>query len=809
MRARRWVSPNAIVVVFLAAVTRLSGLENFLPGIQYDTASKGVQVLQLLFAGHFPFYINHMGAPEPLIIYLQSLSVALFGVNAFALRFVTAVAGILAVTFLYRLTRECLRDERAALIAAFAFAVAIEPIHLARTGLRVALVPLIEIALIFFFWRAWRHPARRDFVIAGVLLGISVYTYLAALALPVVILALLAHQIIFARDTWRAQWRHLIALFGMAALIALPRVAFQIAFPAASLARVAQVSLLQNPDVASIGVAGVVTARLVDYVKMLGITWQGELFNPLRLPLLDPFLFLLFIVGLMVCLAGERRLEMIWAPVTLALMLVPDLLGANDPSPSEVRTIGIPAPTFFLVGIGAAAMISFLQTRAPRRFVQIAFALVLALGAAIGLHAYFVEYAARVQAGADQDFNRTDVVVSKWINAQSDSIYLPLNEFARATTHYLVGARAPRVRAGSFVPAHAWVVIPNEMNRPRTEGRVYAHDPVAYVLIADGAVTVLPPLTADQPALEERLGVRAPDAAIRNARGEIIARAYRLDASSLKFVAPRAQAGLAHFTRGVDLLDALIEKKRVQPGESIPLALFWQTRVQTVDDRVIFVHLLDAKEKVISTADVFPALGAFPTFLWQPGERVPTHHQLPVPLRTPPGKYWIEVGMYNALDQTRLELQDLSGESRVIVGAVKIAPRQPLVYNPANLQRGEFETLALVGYDVMTTVNPREFRVATYWHARAAMPSDYSLFVHALDARGEIIAQADHSPQSGNYPTSIWDVGEIVRDEFSITLPPGKFTLMLGWYDLKTGARLARRDAPGDSLILDTVLEAR
>ena len=98
-------------------------------------------------------------------------------------------------------------------------------------------------------------------------------------------------------------------------------------------------------------------------------------------------------------------------------------------------------------------------------------------------------------------------------------------------------------------------------------------------------------------------------------------------------------------------------------------------------------------------------------------------------------------------------------------------------------------------------------RLVLSWRARAAIDDDYKIFMHAIDARGTIIAQIDQLPQAGNYPTSIWDKDEDVRDEYVLQLPDANtYSIVIGLYRPADGARLpASGDlvAPsGDSIVL-------
>ncbi len=141
------IGPRAwILVLLVAALTHWFALDAVPPGIKYDTTSLGVYALNVLYNGAHPFYVNPSGAPEPLMVYLQSVAIFFFGASTFTLRFLSATYGVIVVALLYALAKEMTRDYRIALIAAFTLAVAVEPINVMRTGVRATLVPLIETA---------------------------------------------------------------------------------------------------------------------------------------------------------------------------------------------------------------------------------------------------------------------------------------------------------------------------------------------------------------------------------------------------------------------------------------------------------------------------------------------------------------------------------------------------------------------------------------------------------------------------------------------------------------------------------------
>jgi hypothetical protein len=84
--------------------------------------------------------------------------------------------------------------------------------------------------------------------------------------------------------------------------------------------------------------------------------------------------------------------------------------------------------------------------------------------------------------------------------------------------------------------------------------------------------------------------------------------------------------------------------------------------------------------------------------------------------------------------------------------------------------------------------------VSLLWRAGAPMAQDYTIFVHALDAQGQVIAQNDAQPDRGALPTSSVRTGALIPDDHRLKLPPDTAQLEIGAYLLSTGQRLTSPD---------------
>jgi hypothetical protein len=81
------------------------------------------------------------------------------------------------------------------------------------------------------------------------------------------------------------------------------------------------------------------------------------------------------------------------------------------------------------------------------------------------------------------------------------------------------------------------------------------------------------------------------------------------------------------------------------------------------------------------------------------------------------------------------------------------------------------------------------------WWLAETVAQDYSVFVHLRDTgSGQVVAQGDGPPLDGWYPTSMWPRGEVVDDVHGVPAPAvvaaASYDLVVGWYDLASGARL-------------------
>lgn len=122
--------------------------------------------------------------------YIQSYAVALFGANFTGLRAVSVLVGTLTIPALYFLGRQ-LFGRQTALLAALWLATFPPHIHYSRLGVPNTADPLFGVLALGFLARGWQTRSRRDFALAGLMLGFGQYFYEAGrFAFPLLCLVL-------------------------------------------------------------------------------------------------------------------------------------------------------------------------------------------------------------------------------------------------------------------------------------------------------------------------------------------------------------------------------------------------------------------------------------------------------------------------------------------------------------------------------------------------------------------------------------------------------------------------------------------
>lgn len=169
-----------------------------------------------------------------------------------------------------------------------------------------------------------------------------------------------------------------------------------------------------------------------------------------------------------------------------------------------------------------------------------------------------------------------------------------------------------------------------------------------------------------------------------------------------------------------------------------------------------------------------------------------THRILPQAAEAGAGMVRLEVC---ALQNDALLACGIAGQPQVVVQPAVLALPQAPQHPAAADWNGQ---LTLAGYDVAQ--EPASLRLTLYWQVEDAPAAPLKRFVHALDANGQIVAQADAVPVNGALPMPVWRAGEFVTDwvELPVSAEAAIAQVCVGWYQPASGERLPVRLLSGE-----------
>jgi hypothetical protein len=123
-------------------------------------------------------------------------------------------------------------------------------------------------------------------------------------------------------------------------------------------------------------------------------------------------------------------------------------------------------------------------------------------------------------------------------------------------------------------------------------------------------------------------------------------------------------------------------------------------------------------------------------------------------------------------------------------------------------------SIRLEGYEIASNIAERGngLVMILYWRALGQIERDYTVFVHLVDARGEIVAGFDGAPWYGQERTSLWKPNQFQADPRVILIPEdapvgSNYRLEIGLYYLPTMERVGVVDVDGQ-MITDRIVIA-
>lgn len=687
-RHKGWI----LLILLAAAGLRLVDLPSAPPGMTHDEADHGLTAWEIV-NGARDIYFSVGYGREPLYDYATALLMAGTGPTIFSARMTSVYFSLLMIAAVYAWTRRAF-GAPVALLAAAGLAVGFWPVMAGRQALRSIALPAVFAPAVLFFWQgqiaAWQGGTRErgkarafspllPFAIAGLLLGLTLYTYIPArvmwLAFPA-----LAVYLAFAAPKGERRLRRLFGgtalALAVAALVAAPLFFYLANHPGLEV-RIDELSAplraAADGDFAPLWANAAGALRL--FTTEGDQTWR---YNIPGKPFLGPIMGALFYAGLLVAgwlsivgpgnrvssrkfgfdnaTAGPGAfLALVWLALGFAPVLV------TGPGLSMTQAIGA-LPVLYVfpaLAMAAAYRVALrLAVGDGRRSARGSWSVVWGL-AAIGLFAALAAQTARDYFG-------------RW--AVAPEVRVQYETTMVAALRYL-DARGGGAAAVSTItpsryhtPAVALMTLRNPAIQPRWfDGRRSLLFPAEA-----GGLMVVPGFTPIPAELQPYLGGATqidelpmrPDDLDRPVRIYALNSPGRAVAAKTSSLTSNGFPTIAGFEVAW-LLGYDLSAVEVRPGDTLSLVTAWRLE-QALPDASLFAHVVGRDGRPIAQAD---GLGA-PGESWVSGDVLLQLHKIPIPTDAPAGEYPLAVGIYTPDDGERLASE--TGEGAVTLTTVTV-----------------------------------------------------------------------------------------------------------------------------------------
>ncbi len=656
-----------LLILLMAAAFRLVDLPSVPPGMTHDEADHGLTAWQIVNGDRALYFTVGYGR-EPLYDYATALLMAGTGPTLLAARVTSAYFSLLMIAAVYAWARRAF-GAPVALLAAAGLAVGFWPVMAGRQALRSIALPAVFAGAVLVFWRGLLdgekgsapsplHPFSPSpllFLASGVLLGLTIYTYIPARVMWLAFPALALYLIIAGRRGGMPDARRVWAGLGITLLVALVVAAPLLLYLADNPLVEVRIDELSAPlDAAAAGDFAPLWANARGALRLFTIegdhTWR---YNIPGKPFLGPVMGMLFYAGLFVAgwlmVSGYRNrassakpgfygdnpgpgafLALVWLALGFAPVLV------TGPGLSSTQAIGA-LPVLYV--FPALALVAGFEVVSYRRQTGVRSSVVGLL--AVALFAILATQTAR-------DY------FSRWANEPEVRVQYEATMAAalRWLDEHGAGAAAvSTITPGRYhTPAVALLTMRNPAVRPRWfDGRQSLLLPAQ-----DDSLLLVPGFTPIPADLQPYLAGATPidELPMRPDDLDRPVRVYRL-AEPDSALAGLETAGLpARFGEHVELIGYAMPAAEARPGDTLTLVTAWRL-LQPLPDASLFAHVVGPTEP-LAVAD---GLGA-PGESWVAGDVLLQLHTITLPDDIAAGEYPLAVGAYTRGDRKRLVVND-------------------------------------------------------------------------------------------------------------------------------------------------------
>lgn len=411
-------------VILLGWALLLYHLDSVPPGLQHDETFNIFDVIDLLY-GRYRIYFPSNYGREPLFFYTVAAIYRYTGLHfVWGLRFSGVLWAMIGLAFSIALAKRYLRLHYVVL-SNFLMVTSFWFIFTSRVGLRaISLFPMTT-GTCYFILRGFDKRRYMDFIMLGIVSGLSVYCYLPGRFIPVVVAVIVLIEYVIVRVSRNREYvpfSQVVTSILMMGLVSTPMYYYIFTHPDLANQRINELSgpinSLYKGDVRPV----LVTVK--DAFQTIFVENKDSLpfhYSLPHMPILLPPLSVLFAIGIIVVISEIRRIEHHILLAWLFIGLMPDMVTPGGPF--FLRSI-IALPIIFItIAIGASRLyrLTFYMHRASirkrMRLIICGTLMIVAVWHAVyNIHGYYNVWA---QADDTQVIYRSDLRrISAYLNAR-------------------------------------------------------------------------------------------------------------------------------------------------------------------------------------------------------------------------------------------------------------------------------------------------------------------------------------------------------------------------------------------------------
>lgn len=251
-----------VIIILLAGILRFLYLTRVPPALNSDEVAIGYNAYSILKTGRdeygiwYPLTFRSFDDYKmPVYVYMVAGSMKFFGFGDFAVRFPSALFGVLTVFVTYFLSYELLKRRDIALASSFLLAISPWSLQFSRAGYEANVAVFFIVLGSYLFLRKLLVPSAISF-------SLSVWTYLTPrIFVPLLVLGL---AVIYAKDLWK---KKVVVVLGFMIGIILLFPIIRMSLSPQGQMRATGVSAFANPDDLKKSVSRIA----IDKAKGLGV----------------------------------------------------------------------------------------------------------------------------------------------------------------------------------------------------------------------------------------------------------------------------------------------------------------------------------------------------------------------------------------------------------------------------------------------------------------------------------------------------------------------------------------------------------